>query len=792
MSSQPQTIEKPAHIDDRRMRHITDEDLFAAMDLTRPGLGAVRAAVERADWTAAYEAWGVYFAGRERPVPLVNLDAYAALPEALRQSRGQPVIEAARKLGAQPFDFVTPRPGRSALYGLHYMLWMQPLITAYAIDRSDDHIRTVVALVNNWYENRDRVVSEIPSIDVIWYTLGLAIRSQMFTSIYSAFRHSPLLDPVTQARLLKSFLGAARWLLEEHDRFRYGNWQLTAVASLYELEVFWPEFREAEAWRQSGWLRLLEHLELDLYPDGGHSERSPSYQRHVLLLCYARVASVAELNGQPLLQDQPRFHALYRWLLDLSTPLGAGTNFNDAHNEWIGQWVVQGAVLCADPGLKWVAEQFGSPDDIAWSLAGLPDRPDGSTATEFYARLPSAAPDLSSTLLDTSKFAIMRTGLGPDDLHLAINYGPLVGHEFESHSHLDALSFVCTGYGVPLAVEAGLPGNYDDLLYTTWIRQAAAHNMVIVDGADPDENGKEGDLLFWSTSPVADVFEAEHAGYQARGVRHRRTILFVKGEYWIVYDELRQTGSHRLDWRLYTPQPFSLENGRLEPSAAPGLLVIPVLPAAGAHLEVVRGIMAIPGPRAYDGVSHIRETEGLSHVWETGAPRVTFLHVLYPVRDLGQVSAIRARPAAAEPGAGEAAVINLGHGPQDVFFCREQRTGAGPAGRVEAWESDARMGWLRSREHWAVFEASTLREAGGPVFESTAPLKSVCLWPDGRGWAGEVETLRRTELSLYTGGSAGQVFLNEVLLPESTLVGPAARWLMPSQGKYTFRIIRSA
>ena len=53
--------------------------------------------------------------------------------------------------------------------------------------------------------------------------------------------------------------------------------------------------------------------------------------------------------------------------------------------------LVQGAVLCADPALKWLAEQFGSADDIAWSLAGLPDRPDGSTAAQFYAQLPSHA-----------------------------------------------------------------------------------------------------------------------------------------------------------------------------------------------------------------------------------------------------------------------------------------------------------------------------------------------------------------------------------------------------------------
>ena len=785
MSSPEHMIEKPAHIDDRRMRHISDADLFAAMDLMRPGLEAVRAAVERADWTAAYTAWGAYFAARERPVPLVNLEAYAALPEALRRSRGQPVIEAARQLGAQPFDYVTPR-GRSALYGLHYFLWMQPVIQAYAIDRSDDHVRTFLQLINRWYETRDTVVSEIASIDVIWYTLGLAIRSQMFTSAYSAFRRSALLDPVTHARLLKSLLGAARWLAEEHDRFRYGNWQLTGVASLYELGVFWPEFREAEAWRQCGWPRMLEHLELDLYPDGGHSERSPSYQRHVMLLCYARAASVAELNGQPSLQAQPRFQALYRWMLEQTTPLGSSTNFNDAHHEWVGLWAVQGAVLCADPALKWLAEQFGSPDDIAWSLAGLPDRPDGSTAAEAYAGLPSVPPILDSKLLDTSKFAIMRTGLGPDDLYLAINYGPLVGHEFESHSHLDALSFMCFGYGAPLAVEAGLPTNYDEPLYTTWVRQAVAHNMVIVDNADPDEGAKEGDLLFWSSSPVLDAFEAEHAGYQARGVRHRRMILFVKGEYWIVYDELRQSGRHRLDWRMYSPQPFSVHDGRLEPSAAPGLVVMAVLPAAGAAFEVVHGLMAISGPRAYEGATEIRDTEGLSQVLETGAPRVTFLNVLYPIRDLSQISAIGARALPAE--GGEAAVVATVKGAEDVVFFREP---VGAAGRVGEWDSDARVGWLRSREHWAVFEARFLNEAGVPVFECTNPVKSVSVRPDERGWAGEVETLRRTELTVYTAQPGSQVFLNEVLLPELTLDGRAARWLMPSRGKYAFRIVRA-
>ena len=81
------TIEKPAHIDDRRMRHISDADLFAAMDLSRPGLGAVRNAVEHASWEAAYQAWASYLVAREQPVAVTNLDGYAALDSELRQAR---------------------------------------------------------------------------------------------------------------------------------------------------------------------------------------------------------------------------------------------------------------------------------------------------------------------------------------------------------------------------------------------------------------------------------------------------------------------------------------------------------------------------------------------------------------------------------------------------------------------------------------------------------------------------------------------------------------------------------
>ena len=755
-----------------------------------PDLEAAQTAVNQAHWSAAYQAWAAYFMARAQPVAATSLDGYAKLPRHLLQTRGDPILAQAQQIAQTPVEFTGIAHGRTPLYGLHYMLWLLPLVQAYGVDRSPAHIEAFVRLFNQWYETRDQVVGEIESLDPIWYTLGLAHRSLVFANAYQAFRHSPALEAQTHARLLKALLGASRWLAEEHDRFLYGNWQLTGVSALFEMSVIWPEFREALTWRQSAWLRILEHLELDVYPDGGHSERSPSYHQHVLA-CLSRVASVAELNGLPPLQSQPHFAAMYGWLLQQTTPLGATTNFNDSHLIWPSQWAVQGAVLLEDPSLKWLAEQLGTPEEIAWTLAGLPNRPGGpaATAAQVYAGLPARAPQLESTLLATSKYALLRDGLAPDDLFMAINYGPLVGHEYESHSHLDALAFICSGYGQPLAIEAGLPlTSYDDPLYKTWIRSAAAHNMVSVDRADPDEHSKDGDLLFWSSSAVADLFEAEHAGYVSRGVRHRRAILFVKGDYWIVYDELLQTGSHRLDWLIYPPQPFTVDAGRLQPTHPPGLAVLPVLPVTGHRFEPFRGVMAIAPQRAYAGASEFRKVEGMSHVQETAEPRAVYLHVLFPVRDLDQASALSARPIEVGSAAGEACSIEHAGG-DDLFLMRAANHRPTSEAQVRGWRSDARVAWLRTPEHWAVFDASRLQMEGTMIFESSSQLTALSLKPGSAGLVGEVEAARQTEVTLYAQSSVQDAYLNAVRLPASRLVGSAVRLLLMAPGEYRFQIV---
>src|SRR5258708_971920 len=66
MLDRPDTMHQDGALDS--IRHISDEDLFAAMDLSRDGLERVHEAVEKLDDAGAYRAWGDYWETASRRV----------------------------------------------------------------------------------------------------------------------------------------------------------------------------------------------------------------------------------------------------------------------------------------------------------------------------------------------------------------------------------------------------------------------------------------------------------------------------------------------------------------------------------------------------------------------------------------------------------------------------------------------------------------------------------------------------------------------------------------------------
>jgi hypothetical protein len=160
------------------------------------------------------------------------------------------------------------------------------------------------------------------------------------------------------------------------------------------------------------------------------------------------------------------------------------------------------------------------------------------------------------------------------------------------HGHYDALSVDVSAEGRPLVVD---PGRYtycdDPPHWRRWFKSTAAHNTITVDGLDqtPYRRGRPKGpvacavLLQRLSGEGLDVLwgEVRSPAYE---VVHRRRVLFVRDEYWVIDDHVQGLEPHRYELRFH-----------LAPASGDALGVIQRTDAAvvaGANVAVA---VATPG-----------------------------------------------------------------------------------------------------------------------------------------------------------------------------------------------------
>ncbi|HEU5423826.1 MAG TPA: heparinase II/III family protein, partial [Nitrolancea sp.] len=700
---------------------------------------------------AALAAWRAYFAARTQPLPWFNhagwASAVAGTPLAAE------TLATADTLLDRTVDFTDRALGKSGLYGFHYLGWLLPLIRAYALTGDERYIAGWTRFFDQWYATRDAVQGDWPGLDVIWYTLGVGVRSDPIAQALHAFRASPALPDATYQAMVKTLLGGARWLDEEHQTFRHGNWQLAGCGALLNLAGFLPEFREAGAWAATARARIEEHLALDVYPDGGHYERAPGYHAMCLGVLH-RAAITAEQALDWPLAAHPRFAAMYDWLLALTTGGGWTPPFNDCQPVWSGVHLLYGYYFFARPAYKALARRLLSPETIAATLGALPPRPGRGDSADEFARAPEALPADGSRVLATSKYAVLRAGWEPDGLYAALNYGPFVGHELEPHSHLAGLDFVLAGWGAPLAWEAGGPNTYDDPLYYDWYRATRAHNTILAEGLHTGED-RDAELVRFAALPALDLITARHEG--AGGAAHERTLIFVRpaehgAPYWLVRD--RVTGVTESTWLLHGRSPW-LAGERLtfRSEEGPGLLVLPARPERLASSTGDTGPCKVPDPA-------------------TGANVPGELHALALHAGDGRYDVVLAPFAATAP---EAVVEEQG----DDLVVRL-------AGCVDRF---GERQWTRERDGRllaaACWENSSLTYDDVTLVTGRNLRACSVHWTDNRLDA-VVEVAARTTLALHAPGAAA-LRLNDIVLP-LRLENDSVWVSLPCAGRYTIEV----
>jgi len=530
------TVPEEAAIHDLRLTSMAPVDttrlLFDRLDLTRPDLAEVKAAVENDDLNAAAAKLVTHFRTRTEPrfpgdpraqTPRVVKDATKEEADAALEDRflGQPKYGLQKVPDGIDWSF---NPGKDPEWTWQFnrhSAW-RALGLTYLATGDEKYARKWVELLNDW------VGDNPPGTPWSWRTIEAGIRGQGWPAVYFSFVDSPSFTPDDQVAFLCSLADHAEYLMPE-GRFSSGsNWGEIESLGLLHIGSFFPEFKAAADWRDTAWKRIEGEMFKQVLEDGAQVELTTSYHQGVLS-GFIKAAEIAALGGkQPTPEYWQRLERMYEYTMFLQKPDGTQPMLGDS---WPGD--TSGSVLAG-------GTRFSRPDMLYV----------GSRGKE------GVAPTYLDTALDAAGYYVMRTDwIDPRAIYLLTD----IAHRWGGgHQQPDALQINLYAYGKTLLPDSG------SYLYYGPERAAfartASHSTVTVDDANQDHSAAT--LNARSSSDALSFVDGSHNGYPE--VTHRRQVLFARPGanspgYFVVIDRLSGEGNHVLDQYFhFLPAPLQL------------------------------------------------------------------------------------------------------------------------------------------------------------------------------------------------------------------------------------------
>lgn len=435
---------------------------------------------------------------------------------------------------------------------------------AYWHTNDERYAETFARHLNAWMD------ANAPKRGINWASsLEVSFRAISWLWALGFFKHSPHLDAALYTRALKFLYAHARHLETNLSTYFSPNTHLTGEAlGLVYLGTLLPEFRAASRWRATGTRILVAELHRHIRPDGVYFEQTSYYHRytsdfytHFLALLRAdRQNAPHEATPEDAPRDallQEKLQALLDHLMHITLPDGTTPLFGDddggrlapfderAPNDFRAT-LATGAALFRRADYKFVARE--ATEEMLWLFGA-------QALSDFDALDAEEPPAAQSRAFTDGGYYVMRDGWTTDSNYLLLDCGPH-GTSGGAHAHADALAILaCAARGTSVLTDSGTYTYTGSPALRDQFRATAAHNTLTVDGESsslPESAFRWRQMAraacrTWQSRARFDLFEGEHDGYlrlQPSPAKHVRSVLFVKGDYWIVRDRVETSGAH--------------------------------------------------------------------------------------------------------------------------------------------------------------------------------------------------------------------------------------------------------
>jgi hypothetical protein len=443
--------------------------------------------------------------------------------------------------------------------GDHKIIWelnrQQHLVTlakAWAFTGDDKYTHELADQFYSW-----RAANPYP-MGINWgSSLEVAFRSLSWLWVRNLLGQSPSLPGAFDKDLVRALALNGRYIERYLSTYFSPNTHLIGEAvGLFFIGTLCPQIPVATRWQRKGLEIVLAEAERQVRPDGVYFEQSLYYHVYALDF-FLHTRALAGCNGIGIPES---FDAILSRMLEVLRVLArngelegfgdddGGRVFSPRRNraKHMGDSLALGAALLRNDSLKQCATVT---EEAIWLF--------GEGATDLHAAVPAA---LASVAFTQGGLYVMASG-GDAPAQMLIDAGPQ-GNGASGHGHADALSVRLWTKERRWLVD---PGSY---VYVSagdersQFRGTGAHNTLRVDGLDQAVPGNpfswtalpEVSVEGWVAGPIFTLFSGSHTGYRRLPdpVLHRRMILYLHGEYWLVRDIAKGAGIHDLEifWHL--------------------------------------------------------------------------------------------------------------------------------------------------------------------------------------------------------------------------------------------------
>jgi len=432
------------------------------------------------------------------------------------------------------------------------------LVRGYAASQDEKYAEAFWQSILDWAEHNP------PNTGANWMDgQEISLRLMAWTFGYDQFSNSPSTTPERTAKFTLYVAAQAERIYKNIDYAisTRSNHTISEAFGLWLVGLLFPELKDAEKYLSLGRRLLEQEASRQIFPDGSYSMYSLNYHRFILHI-YLYAIRLGEINHSPFsTQLQNSVANSINYLSQLIDPKTGqmpvyGSNdgalvlplnncdFTDYRPlSQLGSFITKGERLF-DPG-AWDEDLFWLWGMESPSPLGRRARDEGET--NF--------PDGGTYLLrgSNSKAIIHCTDFRArpshaDQLHVDLWLG-------DQNIACDAGTYLYSG---------------EDRRWRNGLARTPAHNTVIVDNKDQMTMASRFTWTNWAKGKVlqhdAKLWQGEHDGYTRLSdpVNHKRTVLSLSEDRWLVVDYLTATQSHHyaLHW-LFNDFPYEQKDNSI-------------------------------------------------------------------------------------------------------------------------------------------------------------------------------------------------------------------------------------